>query len=333
MAEESVAIPIAEIRKLAAEACLACGGNPAMATSLVDATLSAACHGRPEVGFPHFVDYLHSLREGRIDGNATPVLDHPLPAFIHADARGGVAQLGFDLAFTDLVERARTFGIAIFTQKNSYTAGELGYYVRRLAVQGLVGLAAANAHAMMAAGVGGKPVYGTNPVAFGAPLPAPQAPLVIDQATSATAFVKIARAAAEKTRIPAGWAIDREGVETTDPAEAMLGALLPVGGRKGANIALLVEILSAGLTGAAWSLDAGNFRSGDRCPDTGLTVIAISPGAVEPDFMNRTGEHLRRLEKLGVYIPGSRARREPLDESETIEIEAAMLASIRGFLG
>lgn len=328
--KRTVRIAVAEIRGLATDACLACGGSPAMAKSLVDATLSAASCGRPGMGFPHFLDYLHSLRDGRIDGRAEPRIDRPLPAFIHADARGGIAQLGFDLAAEELVVRARTSGIAIFTQRNSYTTGELGYYVRRLALQGLVSMAATNAHALMAAAAGQKPVFGTNPVAFGVPLPAPQPPLVIDQATSATAFVNIVQAAAEKTPVPAGWAIDENGAPTTDPVAAMAGALLPFGGYKGANIALMVEILAAGLTGASWSLEAGDFRSGDRCPNAGLTVVAISPDAADPDFVNRTGDQLRRLAELGVHIPGA-AHRTPPAEPETVDVDADILAAIRGF--
>ena len=331
MAGQSVGISEAEIRKLATDACLACGASHAMAKALVDATMFAESSGRREVGFAHFIDYLRSLREGRIDGRAKPDFDRTLPAFIRCDARGGIAQLGFALAFEALVECARRFGIAIFTQRNSYTAGQLGYYVRRLADEGLVSIAAANAHAMMATSEGGKPIFGTNPLAFGAPLPAPQRPLVIDQAASATAFVNIVRAAAEKTSIPAGWAIDRDGVATTDPAEAMLGALLPFGGYKGANIALLVEVLSAGLAGAAWSLDAGNFRSGDRNPDIGLTVIAISAVAVDPDFTLRLGEHLRRLAELGAHIPGTTAGETP-QQPGVIHIEEEILAAIRSFL-
>lgn len=332
MADETEILSVAEIRRIAIDACLACGATAAMAKSLVDATLSAAWHGRPEVGFAHFLDYLQSLREGRIDGEAKPRIDHPLPAFIHADARGGIAQLGFDLVFEDLVKRARNFGIATFAQRNSYTAGELGYYVRRLAGHGLLSIAFANAHAMMAAAAGGKPVFGTNPLAFGAPLPPPQAPLVIDQASSATAFVNIARAAAEGASIPAGWAVDRDGAPTTDPTEAMLGALLPFGGYKGANVGLIVEVLSAGLSGAAWSLEAGNFRSGDRCPNTGLTVIAITPIATALDFAEHVGSHLRRLTQLGVHVPGGAQRPNPPEEWESIEIEAQVLTSIREFL-
>ncbi|AFL51179.1 (2R)-3-sulfolactate dehydrogenase (NADP+) [Sinorhizobium fredii] len=331
MAEEKARLSVAEIRNIAADACLACGASAATAKSLVEATLSAALRGRPEVGLPHFIDYLRSFVEGRIDGKAQPRMQHPLPAFIHSDAKGGIAQLGFDLAFEDLVKRARTFGVAIFSQRNSYTAGELGYYVRRLAVEGLVSMAVANAHALMAAAAGGKPVFGTNPLAFGAPLPAPQAPLIIDQAASATAFVNIVRAAADNVAIPEGWATDEAGAVTTDPAKAILGALLPFGGYKGANIALLVEVLSAGLSGAAWSLDAGNFRSGNEPPNVGLTVIAIAPAAVDPSFALRSADHFGRLQELGVHIPGSGSAVEAPNDADEIEIDARLLEEIRGF--
>jgi (2R)-3-sulfolactate dehydrogenase (NADP+) len=330
--EKTVEISIARIRKIATEAYVACGGGLAMAKSLVDATISAAQHGRTEVGFAHFVDYLESLCSGRIDGKATPQIDISLPAFIRCDARGGIAQFGFDIAFDRLVDCVKRFGIAIFTQKNSYTAGELGYYVRRLAAEGLISMAVANSHAMMAAAAGGKPVFGTNPLAFAAPLPAPQPALVVDQATSATAFVKIVRAAAENMEIPAGWATDRDGSPTIDPSAAMLGALLPFGGYKGANIALLVEILSAGLTGAAWSLDAGNFRSGGRSPNTGLTVIAVSAHRVDRNFEERLSEHLRRLAELGLHMPGIRSSRNFTDESDTIAMEASVLAAISSYI-
>jgi (2R)-3-sulfolactate dehydrogenase (NADP+) len=102
MTQATVAIPVAEIREIAPDACLACGDGPAMAKSIVEATVSAAWHGRLEVGFAHFLDYQESLRSGRINVKATPQVDAPLPAFMHSDARGGIAPLGFDLAFEHL---------------------------------------------------------------------------------------------------------------------------------------------------------------------------------------------------------------------------------------
>lgn len=319
-------ITIAELRRLGLDACGACGASEAMAHSLVEATIASELAGRAEVGFAHLPDYLDSLRAGRIDGKAEPVVTHPSPAAIHADARLGIAQLAFDRAREDLTQRARSQGIAILSVANSYTAGEIGHYVRMLAADGLVSMAFANAHAMVATAPGVPPVYGTNPLAFGAPMPPPSPPLVFDQSTSATAFVNVARAAAEGRPIPEGWAVDAKGRPTTDASAAVEGALLPFGGFKGANMALMVEVLSAGLAGAAWSLDAGHFRQGARSPAIGLTVIAIAPA--DPDFADRLAHSADRLASLGVHVPGQRARMTAPD-TETLEIDAAALATIR----
>lgn len=303
MADE-VELGGAEGEELALRACLGAGANPQSARSLVDATLSAARFGPVAVGFPHLVDYLNSFRDGRINCDPAPVVTRPFPAFLASDADQGIAQLGFDLAFRDFVDAARTFGIALFSQKNSYTTGELGYYVRRLALEGLSGLAATNANAMVVAKAGGPAVYSTNPIAFGFPLGDGTPPLIIDQSSSATAYVNIAAAAAEGRPISRGWAVDAEGADTEDAEEALNGALLPFGGRKGANVALLVEMLSAGLSGGSWSLDTPSFRTGDASPAVGLTVIAMMPGPAGSGYIARAHDQIRRLEELGVYVPG-----------------------------
>lgn len=331
MTQDMVTLSLKEARALALAACGAAGAGPAAAASLVDATLSALQFGPEELGFPHLLVYLRSLREGRIAGTAEPRIERPLPAMILSDARGGIAQLGFDRAYDDLAQQARALGVAVFTQKNSYTTGELGYYVRRLALDGLIGLAATNGPALMAAAAGGKPVFCTNPLAFAAPAPPPQGPLVIDQAASATAYFNIARAAAEGQAIPEGWAVDGEGNPTTDPASALDGALLPFGGYKGANIALLVEMLSAGLSGSAWSLDARDFRKGSKSPAVGLTVLALSPAAIDPDFAERYALQLTRLRDLGVHVPGRRAGNAALGETDMVRMSRRDFDELRRY--
>ncbi|MFY7836290.1 MAG: Ldh family oxidoreductase [Novosphingobium sp.] len=321
-------LPVDEIRALAMAAWRACGGSEPMGRSLVEASLAANGSGRPAVGLAHFVDYLDALVGGRIDGQAEPVIEQPLPAAICCDARGGTAQYGFELALDRLVTAAQTCGIAVFTLKNSYTAGEMAHFVRLLAVRGLIGFVCSNAHAMMAAAPGGARVYGTNPLAFAVPRPAPNPPLVFDQATSATAFLNIARAAQDGSAIPAGWATGPDGAITTDPMQAIHGALLPFGGAKGANIALMVEVLSAGLSGGRWSMDAGHFREGSDAPDIGMTVIALSPVIADPDMLARVDAQLDRLAEAGVHIPGAKATP---DLPEAITIEPAVLAAIRAY--
>jgi (2R)-3-sulfolactate dehydrogenase (NADP+) len=296
--------PVETVSALAEAACRACGAGQDMARSLARASLSASRVGRHEVGLAHLVDHLHSLREGRINGAARPGIDSPAPALIRVDADGGIAQHGFDLVFDDLVQRAQTFGLALLAQHNTYPAGELGYFARRLAEVGLVGLSAGNAHALMAVAAGGGKVFSTNPLAFAAPLADGRLPLVIDQASSATAFVNILRAAEAGTTLPEGWALDDQRRPTTDPKAAMAGALLPFGGYKGANIALMVEVLAAGLTGGRWSMDTGHFLTGDASPGGGMVVLALSPTLCAPDFADRLTVHLDRLAALGLHIPG-----------------------------
>ena len=307
---------------LAARAARAAGASEAAARSLALATVSANAHGKGSSGFSHLIDYLTALRAGRIVGDAEPLVTSP--AAIHCDARGGIAQLGFDRTFDDLRRRAETFGLALFTQSGSYTTGELGYYPRRLAEAGLIALAATSGPALMTVPGARTAVYCTNPLAFASPLD-DGPPLLIDQASSATAFVELRRYAERGEALPPGWAVDADGQPTTDPHAAMRGALLAFGGARGANIALMVEVLAAGLTGANWALDAPSFTSGDRSPGAGLMVVAITPALLAPDFPQRLRLQLNRLAELGVHIPG---RRHAVAE---IELPDALLAEIERF--
>jgi (2R)-3-sulfolactate dehydrogenase (NADP+) len=300
-----VVLSLDEARRLCERAAMARGASAETARSLAVSVVAAEAEGQKTVGLAHFIDYLDALEAGRIDGSAVPVVTRPLPAIFHSDAGGGAAHTGFDRAFDDLVAAARTLGVAVFAQRNAYTCGALGYFAGRLAGQGLVALAATNGPALIAPEGATKPVYCTNPLAFAAPTASGPA-LLIDQSSSATAFVNVRLAAKEGRPIPEGWAIDAEGRPTTDAAAAVKGALLAFGGTRGANIALMVEILAAGLSGANWSLDAPSFTSGSENPGTGLFVAAIEPAAFGPDFSQRLGDHLERLSTgYGVHVPGA----------------------------
>jgi len=156
MSEATIPFSLRDAREFAVVALLGAGANPAMAASLARATVDADARSPSSAGFSHLVDYLEGLVAGRINGKAEPRRTDPAPALIRIDADGGIAQLGFDLAYDDLVEKAKTFGIALFAQFNSYTSGELGDYVFRLAERGLVGLAATNGPALIA-GSGSDP--------------------------------------------------------------------------------------------------------------------------------------------------------------------------------
>ena len=308
-----------ELTQLCKDAVLSVGADQGAAQVLADATVEAELVGNRAVGVTHLFDYLDGYRQGRIAIDARPVVRRAAPAVIDADARNGLAQTAFTQALDDVLVAVRECGIAALWIRNSFTCGELGYYVRHVAQRGLIALAFANSPALMSLGGAPKRILGTNPLAYGVPRPG-SLPVVIDQASSATAFVNIRRAAEAGETIPAGWALDPAGQQTQDATAALQGALLPFGGHRGGNVALLVEILAT-LSGASFSLDAAPFDSGTREPGIGVCVLAIDPG----NFVGSVDRLSRHLQSLGedhhVHLPAVALTSLP----DSVEVDADAL--------
>lgn len=288
----TVSLTIPELRELCIAAITAAGGSPALAQSLAEATVAAERRGKTAVGTAHLFDYLDGLEAGRINGQAQPKVTNKLPAAHHVDADRGTAQLAFDAAFDDFASSAESLGISVLNIANAFTAGELGCYTTRLAERGLVAFAGANSPALMSLfGTPGS-ATGTNPFSFA--VPHPGGLRMFDQATSATAWVNVRNAADRGETIPDGWALAPDGAATNDAGAALAGSLLPFGGVKGSNVALMIELLAVH-GGGRFSVDAPAFDSGQESPGTGLFVIAIAADAFDPGYSQRVAEHLDRL--------------------------------------
>ncbi|ALL69345.1 Malate dehydrogenase [Paraburkholderia caribensis MBA4] len=315
-----------DARRLAYDAIKAVGASDAVAHALAEAVISAELAGSKAVGFAHLLDYLDGFVKGRIAKDAEPAVDSNVPAVMRVDARQGIAQLAFDRAEDELSKRAMEFGVAVLSIANSYTVGELGYYTRRCAERGLVAFATCNATAQMTTLESGKAVYGTNPLSFAAPLVQGR-PLVIDQASSATAFVNLRKAAEHGESIPEGWAVDENGQPTTDARQAVKGLLLAFGGARGANIAMIVEILAAGMTGGNWSIDAPHYAEGSESPGVGLFLVVLRPDALVHGFAERLSTQLSRLEQAGVRIPGSHIK------VREVDVPTDVMERVRAYIG
>jgi (2R)-3-sulfolactate dehydrogenase (NADP+) len=324
---ERVTLTLQATEELSRRALGACGASEEVARVMAEALVLAEAQGLAGVGLAHLESYCEALREGRIDGHAEPVIRRDTPVLFHADAKGGVGHVGFERVLPDLVAAARELGVAVFSQRNSYTNAALDWFVRRLAERGLVALAATNGGpALLAASGAREAVFCTNPMAFAAPRD-DGPPLVIDQSSSATAYVNLRLAAERGDPIPRGWALDGYGRETTDPVAALEGVLLPFGGARGANVALMVELLAAGLAGANWSLDAPSFLEGDATPGIGLFVLALDGDRLAGmSFGPRMKSYLTRLQReFDVYLPGSsRAQRAASAARQGIEIPTGL---------
>jgi (2R)-3-sulfolactate dehydrogenase (NADP+) len=280
------------LASLCSTAIAAEGGNEDTAAALTDAVVSAERRGKTAVGVQHLFDYLDALQHGRLNGAARPTVRHHHRSVITVAADDGVAQLAFRAARPTLVAAARDNGVAVLSISDAFTVGELGYYTSLVAAEGLVALAGANSPALMSLYDARAALTGTNPFSFA--LPGRPAPRLIDQASSVAAWVRIREAAAAGTPIPPDWALDANGAATTDAAAALLGPLLPFGGVKGSNIALIIELLSV-LSGASFSMDAPDFTSGERPPRVGLFLLALDPSAFAADYLARVEKHFERL--------------------------------------
>jgi (2R)-3-sulfolactate dehydrogenase (NADP+) len=226
---------------------------------------------------------------------------------------------------------ARAAGIAGAAIRRSHHCGAAGHPVERLAEQGLVAVMFANTPAAIAPWGGSIPVFGTNPIAFACPLPG-RAPAVIDLALSKVARGNILAAKQKDERIPQGWALDAAGQPTTDPDAALAGTMLPVGDAKGTALALMVELLAAGLTGANFAAEASSFLDAEGPPPgTGQLIIAFDPAAFGGSVA-RFGVLVASVESQpGARLPGTRrlaARRKaardglPVSDALWREIEA-----------
>lgn len=300
-------LSLAGALRIASRVLTASGATAENAAAVADSIVAAEAQGLSEVGFDYLPVYCRHLEIGRVDGRARPSWRRAAPAAVIADAAAGFSQPAFVAAFDELVDAAKTNGIAALTIIHSYPAGMLGWFVEHLARRDLMGLAFANAGAAVAPWGGRVPLFGTNPLAFAAPRHEAE-PLVIDLATSAVARVKVKAAAEAGRPIPADWAFDCDGRPTTDATAALAGSLAPLGGPKGYALGLMVEMLAAGLTGMNWSHEAPAAGSDTaRQPRLGQTIIAISP----KDFggtglAERIGGLALVIEEAGARLPGVR---------------------------
>ena len=302
----SITLSLGEAEQLVCRALMANRVSEKNARSTAKALVAAEADGQTGHGLVRVPSYAEQARVGKVDGFAIPAITGK-GAVLRADAGTGFAYPAIDAAIERLAPLAREMGIASAGIFASHHCGQAGRHVERLADEGLVAFVFANTPSAMEFHGGVKPRPGTDPLAFAAPLPG-RAPLVIDMALSVVARSRIVAAKNKGEPIPPGWALDAEGNSTTDPIKALTGTLLPVGGAKGAALALIVEILCGALTGAHFAWEASSFMDAQGGPPKlGQFLIALDPACfVGETFLPRMSELAKAVEADGARLPGDR---------------------------
>lgn len=300
-------LTLAAAEALASEALIRCGTAPAAAASTARALVGAEADGLAGHGLSRLPSYAAQVRAGKVAGAAVVAVARPRPGLLAIDAAHGFAYPALDAAVTALPSVAKTQGVAAAGIRRSHHCGAAGRPVEALAEAGLVAILFANTPAAMAPWGGSQAVFGTNPVAFACPLPG-RAPIVVDLSLSKVARGNVVAAHRRGAAIPEGWALDAAGRPTTDAAAALGGTMVPLGDAKGTALALMVELLAAGLTGGRFAAEASSFLdAAGEPPGTGQLLIAIDATALFPGAPERFAQLAGSIEaQAGARLPGAR---------------------------
>jgi LDH2 family malate/lactate/ureidoglycolate dehydrogenase len=310
-------------------------GAQIFAEALVDADL----HGVSTHGVSRLNIYFRRIEAGLIDPKAELAVDRRAGSILALDASNGLGQVQGRRALDLLIPLTRQNGVAAATIRNSQHFGALSWYCNQAAAQGLVLLAMTNCEPAMSPEGGYEAFFGTNPIAASFPT-GKGFPIKIDLSTSIVARGNIIAAQKSGKPIPEGWALDRDGNSTTDASEALLGTVLTMAGHKGYALALLVELFSSVLSGAAIGPGIGSmYKNLDRKQDIGhfFCLFDVRAFLDYAEYLRRIDETIDRIKaskrRPGVeeiLVPGERsARKARANTLQGIPIAPETLAEIQ----
>ncbi len=325
----AVMLSLDEVEQLSRRMLVTSGASALQAGATARSIRDAEADGIRTVGLSYLPTYCDHVACGRVVGDAVPTVTTPRPGTVLVHAGLGFCHPAYEAGEAPLVTAARANGVGVLAITHSYSAGVLGWFVERLAQQGLVAVMFANSSPLVAPVGGSRPFFGTNPLAWAAPR-RHGPPVVADMSSSAVAWVKVDAAARAGEPIPLGWALDADGNPTTDAQAALRGSMSPSGGHKGTALALLVDLMAGGVAASNFSHEAASFGGTDGGPpDVGQVVLAVDPTATAGVGVVDRFEHefATMAAEPGVRLPGDRrlaARR--LTATDGVSVPAELMA-------
>ena len=297
-------INVKEILNVSKSALVQHGSDDWVATHVAEAIAASESVGNRICGLYYLESYCEQLISGRVCGRAYPEAHLVRPSSVYVDAKDGFAQPAFSKGLPEVLKVAQENGIASLSIGRTHTCTSLGFFTKKIAQAGFLGLGFTNASPIVAPPGGKSRIIGTNPIAFSVPDGNGGIAMQFDQSTTTVALGKITMAKAAGKSIPEGWALDKDGKPTTSPEEAIQGTLVSAGGYKGWGFGLMAEILVAGMTGGRISKNVAPLKAKEGEPhNLGQFYIVIDP--------NSGASFYNRLEELTAIISAEEGTRMP----------------------
>jgi LDH2 family malate/lactate/ureidoglycolate dehydrogenase len=305
------AVPV-ELMSLTADIFARCGMADADAALLAETLVESDLRGVHSHGVMRVPEYVRKLTVEGVDPQGRPSIARDSGACLVIDGGNAMGQIASQFAMERVLERAAETGIAAAAVRGSNHNGAMAFYAMRALPHDRIGLATTNALPTMAPWGGAERLLGINPLGIAIPA-GEEFPIVYDAAFSGSSHGKIRIHHQRGEPIPEGWALDAEGRPTTDPAMAIDGLLMPIGGYKGTALAMIMGILSSMLSGAAYGAELGDMERGPDAGRDGHFFLAIDVAKFEDvaRFKDRIDEAIRQIHAAKpavgverVYAPG-----------------------------
>ncbi|MGI9513814.1 MAG: Ldh family oxidoreductase [Anderseniella sp.] len=307
-----------------------------------DAISGTVCAAERDHCYSHGIlrmpGYLKSFASGKANPSATPTWEKTAPGVIRGDGDNGFAPLSLNLMADDVGELAKQQGVACLALTNMHHFAALWPEMELMTRQGLVAMTMTSAFPIVPPPGGGRPLFGTNPIAFGWPRDGGEA-VIFDMATAARAHGEILMAAREGKQLPPGTIIDKNGNPSTDPADVKGGAILAFGGAKGALVSMMVELMAGALMGEPFSFETAKKVEPDGLANRGGQLII----AIDPARFGDAGGWAGHAEALfaeminqdGVRMPSQRRyeARRMTEASGTVDVASDLLGQVKTAAG
>lgn len=325
-----------ELAAFGADVLAALGVPGADARLVAESLVAADMQGHPSHGLLRLSWYAARLKSGAMQARTAPETVSDLGTVSVVDGRDGIGQVIADHACRLAVERAECHGVGVVAVRHSNHFGMAGYWTRRMAAAGCVGLLTTNGSAAMAPWGGRKRSVGANPWSIA--VPGTDGPVVLVIANTLVARGKIYAAREKGEAIPADWATGADGQPTIDPDLAIAGTLLPMAGHKGYGIAFMMDVLSGVLTGSAYGTGVTGPYVPDERSGCGHLVMALRVDAIaDPaEFQERLADLIAATKAVTlapgaaeILVPGEpEARSEARHRSTGITLPAKTIAGL-----
>ncbi|KAL1955835.1 hypothetical protein VTO42DRAFT_8074 [Malbranchea cinnamomea] len=267
-----------------------------VAKCLVDADL----RGVESHGINRIPSYMARIRQGVLDPRANLSLTKVTPVVARVDGNNGFGFVAAHMAMDNAIAMAREFGIGMVSVTHSNHFGMSASFVQQAIDANMMSLVFTNSSPALPVWGGKEKLMGVSPIACGAPGGKNSVPFILDMAPSVAARGKIYKALRRGETIPEGWALDEHGAPTTDPAAALKGVMLPMGGPKGSALSIMMDVFSGVLSGSAFAGHVTNPYDPSRPADVGHLLVAI-----KPDLFLSLDEFKERMDYLYQRVVGS----------------------------